>query len=128
MGVHIDIVVKRWENLKKVFPDKIADVSLGFYKRNYLRQGWSDKSFQNWRPKKNPNGLPILVKTGHLKRSFAYSKQGFKKIRIFNPVSYAKYHNFGTTKMPKRPFIYKSEKMNDEIKTLLIKELKKLFK
>lgn len=45
---------------------------------------------------------PLLVSTGTLKKSFFVVESG-GSFAVATPVGYAKYHEFGTSKMPARP-------------------------
>jgi len=46
---------------------------------------------------------PLLVSTGTLKKSFFVDGSGGDAVAVATPVPYAKYHEYGTKKMPSRP-------------------------
>lgn len=48
-------------------------------------------------------GKPILVDTGTLRKSFFVEDAGGDAFSVATPVPYAKYHEYGTKKMPSRP-------------------------
>lgn len=64
-----------------------------------------------------------LVRTGILKASIAPSvdSQGFK---IGTSVSYAKYNQFGTRKMPSRPFVIFQDQDIEDINKLVVDYIK----
>ena len=61
--------------------------------------------------KRNKNGKlgkartpkPLFVSTGTLKKSFFVDGAGNDSVAVATPVPYAKYHEYGTSKMPARP-------------------------
>lgn len=77
-----------------------------------------------WAPRVKPAGHPILNRTGTLKRGtkFSFVKGRGAKIDFFNPVSYAKFHQFGTSRMTSRPLIVITQRdenrLTDKIKNI----------
>jgi len=66
---------------------------------------WSRLSskYEFWKRKKYA-GRGILERTGILKSGYQM-KSGKDYVSIFNDVPYAKYHHFGTSRLPKRTLI-----------------------
>lgn len=62
----------------------------------------------------SPN-RPILERTGKLKNGFKVSKFTKDEGEIVNTVKYAKYHQGGTSKMPKRKIIGSTDKSRKAI-------------
>ena len=60
-----------------------------------------------WPPKKRPNGKPLLVDTGRLRRDVTRLEVRIagKVLRVTVVTPYARYHQFGTSKMPKRTIL-----------------------
>lgn len=57
-----DIMLKKVEAMKRDLPPVIGNMGLRFFVDNFAKQGWTDKSFKAWEPKKDKkNTLPILV-------------------------------------------------------------------
>lgn len=65
-----------------------------------------------WKGRHYP-GRPLLVLKGRMKRSLTkdtsrdmiFSRKGGRQLIIGTRISYAKFHQYGTSKMPARPFI-----------------------
>jgi phage gpG-like protein len=75
------------------------------YKRFILKRFLSQPP--EWPPKRQPNGKPILVDTGKLRSDVRHpdTKLLGKKLTISVKTPYAKYHQFGTSRMPKRTIL-----------------------
>jgi phage gpG-like protein len=69
----------------------------------------------------------ILVKSGRLRRSLRSRRLGNLAVKIMTDVPYARRHNDGLNKMPKRQFIGYSGKLNRQIIAFLDKNIKKQF-
>lgn len=116
---------QRARNLKPVF-EKAGLALRKYTKSNYLSNGlevggWSPLSpkYAAWKATRFP-GAPPMVRTGRLFNSVAvvgpeidahdtwatYSVEG---------VEYAKFHQYGTTKMPKRQILFAPELWTKEI-------------
>lgn len=57
--------------------------------------------FGGWLPRKKSYPWPLLRKTGHLQHSF-YSDVTSTQLTLGNRASYFKYHQRGTSRLPKR--------------------------
>lgn len=69
--------------------------TLIFIDDNFQKQGWQAGLFQPW--KKNKSGrTPILIKAGHLRRSFNF-QISTAVVRFYSNIKYAKIHNQGGT-------------------------------
>jgi phage gpG-like protein len=75
------------------------------YKRFIVKRFLSQPP--EWLPKKQPNGKPILVDTGRLRGDVKRLETQLvgKKLMVSVKTPYAKYHQFGTSKMPKRTIL-----------------------
>jgi len=60
-----------------------------------------------WPPKKRPDGKPILVDTGRLRKDVTRldMKLEGKTLKVSVKTPYARFHQFGTSKMPKRTIL-----------------------
>lgn len=73
------------------------------------------------RERKGYNGArPILERTGKLRKGFKV-KVVKEKLSATNTVSYAKYHQFGTSKMPARKILGFSDKFVEALKMEIIR-------
>lgn len=69
-----------------------------------------DRARQGYNPSR-----PILERTGKLKRGFKENRTSQTEGSLENFVSYAKYHQFGTKKMPRRQVIGSSKRSRTAI-------------
>lgn len=74
------------------FPGSAAIKTLRFIDGNFRAQGWQGQTFQRW--KKNTRDGTILVKKGHLRRSFRQEIQP-GQVRTYSSSKYAAIHNRG---------------------------------
>lgn len=66
---------------------------LRFIDGNFRAQGWQGKTFKPWRPNKRKG--TILIKKGHLRRSFKSTPINEGMVRTWSSSRYAKIHNNG---------------------------------
>ena len=74
-----------------------------------------------WKKRKKRKGgysWPILEKSGDMKKN-TKSKKTTTVLTIFNDTEYAKYHQYGTSKMVARPIFGTGEKLDQTIKNTL---------
>ena len=107
---------------------KISDRSLRFFKENYRKQGFWDRSFRKWKSRKDSKPHPILYKSGKLFRSIRVKSRSAFKIIISSDTAYGSFHNKGTQKLPKRQFLGNSAELTRQHLKIIDKEMKKLFR
>jgi phage gpG-like protein len=135
-----DKKIKALEKAKYDLPNDLAQAGQLYFQQNFKKQQWDGKKWENvqrripgtdaYKYPKN-KGLsrrkkPILVGDGILKQSLQNSVRfkSYKKITWGNDVSYSKYLNFGTDKMPQRQFMG----INKEFIALMKKKINFAFK
>ena len=76
------------------------------------------------------SGRAILVQSGDLRKSIIREpvNKAQLSVKISTDLIYAKVHNEGIGKMPKREFIGNSYKLNENCKKIVISQLDKIFK
>jgi phage gpG-like protein len=112
----------------------IGNEAKNFFVNSFRLQGFEDKSVEKWKPRKKQTkrniGRAILVQSGDLRRSII--RQPVNKanlsVKISTDLVYAKVHNEGIGKMPKRQFIGNSYKLNENCKKIVVSQLDKIFK
>ena len=112
----------------------IGNEAKNFFVNSFRLQGFEDRTVEKWKPRKKETkrsiGRAILVKSGDLRRSII--RQPVNKanlsVKISTDLVYAKVHNEGIGKMPKREFIGNSYKLNENCKKIVISQLDKIFK
>ena len=113
---------------------KIGNEAKNFFVNSWRVQGFEDRTVEKWKPRKKETkrtiGRAILVQSGDLRRSII--RQPVNKaqlsVKISTDLPYAKVHNEGLGKMPKREFMGNSYKLNENCKKIVISQLDKIFK
>lgn len=72
---------------------------------------------------------PILIQSGRLRRAVNESirKTEWDEIRLGIDVEYAKFHNEGTDKIPKRQFMGNSKELDAKMHKRIEREIKKVI-
>jgi phage gpG-like protein len=114
--------------------NKIVDaagvMAVNHFKKSFRDGGFTDESLETWKPRKRAErgkNRAVLVKSGRLRRSLRSKKFGVLAVKIMTDVPYAKIHNNGEGKMPKRQFIGYSGKLNRSIIAFIDKKIKAQF-
>jgi phage gpG-like protein len=112
----------------------IGNEAKNFFVNSWRLQGFEDRSVQKWTPRKKQDkkraGRAILVDSGDLRRSIIREpvNKSQLSVKISTDLPYAKVHNEGVGKMPKRQFMGDSYKLNELCKKIIISQLDKIFK
>lgn len=123
----IQNVRKRFDVIMRAPEQVIKQVALDEVKatQNRIRNSKTDPEGQPWAPwsmatiRANKNrGGSLLFRTGALLNSIEY-RISEKTLTIYSNVGYAKYLQFGTPKMPARPFLGWSRESINKIKKIL---------
>jgi phage gpG-like protein len=136
-----------FQEFKANIPQQIGVMAQRFYSSSFQKQGFTDTTFQPWQEVKRriPNtnaykypkkkGLQrrqraILVGTGRLQKSVASSLRSatFDRIEFGVPEVYARRHNEGIKKMPKRKFIGYSFTLMKVLRKKIQDEMAKVLK
>jgi len=74
--------------------------------------------------KKGYGGQPMMVRTGRLRDSFFVEEpeisEGFGTINVLNPTFYAKFHQMGVGKLPRRVLLKFSKKQREKIAQIFV--------
>jgi phage gpG-like protein len=112
----------------------IGNEAKNFFVNSWRLQGFEDRTVQKWVPRKKQDkkraGRAILVDSGDLRRSVIREpvNKSQLSVKISTDLHYAKVHNEGEGKMPKRQFMGNSYKLNELCKKIIISQLDKIFK
>jgi len=106
----------------------IGNEAKNFFVASFRKQGFDDRNVQPWKPRKKEGkrkGRAILVDSGDLRRSIVREPVNKTQlsVKISTDLPYAKVHNEGTSKMPKRQFMGDSYKLNEMCKKIIISQL-----
>lgn len=113
------------KGIKKPRPafDKIADNEIR--KAQYrIRTSKMDPEGRPWIPRKYPSKGSLMYVTGVLHNSFKKMVNNWRVI-ITNTAHYAKYHQNGTWKLPRRQFLGWGRDSNRDVTQIFIDYLKK---
>ena len=80
-------------------PRFVAIESKNFFKDGFKKGGWTDKSFQEWKPRKSPlGGQKVLIgkdNTKNLMQSIRTVEKNQNRVRTGSDLEYAETHNEG---------------------------------
>ena len=114
--------------------NKIVDaagvLAVTHFTKSFANQGFTDESLSTWKPRKRSErgkSRAILVKSGRLRRSLRSKRFGSLAVKIMTDVPYARVHNNGEGRMPKRQFIGYSGQLNRKIIAMMDKNIKRQF-
>jgi len=122
-----------------------ASEAVKFFKESFVKQGFTDSSFQKWPKykykKKKGTSKRILYASGDLMRSVQKKTETTERVVVIADSIYAEIHNSGGTitkkdgtkiVMPKRQFMGNSKALMDHLeskqKDLVTKEMLNAFK
>lgn len=127
-----DILAEKMRHDLPVILDIMANNAVNHFKiENFNAQGFVDDNVSRWEPrksKKDDAGRKILVKTGRGRESIKILSRSGMTREVGTEVPYMKYHNEGTSKLPKRQFIGPSKKLDRKNADVLTRRFNKLIK
>jgi phage gpG-like protein len=112
----------------------IGNEAKNFFVASWRKQGFDDRGIEHWKPRKKETkrtiGRAILVDSGDLRRSIIREPVNKTQlsVKISTDLPYAKVHNEGLGKMPKREFMGNSYNLNELCKKIIISQLDKIFR
>jgi phage gpG-like protein len=117
------------ERIKKLIPRLIrilGNEALLFFNEQFKKQ--QDPEGKQWQKRKDAsNGRALLVKSGRLRKSIRIQRSTGNTIRIGTDVSYAKYHNSGTDRLPQRRFLGGSTLLNRRLQRMVQYRVRQAF-
>jgi phage gpG-like protein len=127
-------IVAKLEKAKNDLPKKVASDIRIYFLGSFKKQGWDGQKWKEVKRREKENQTkkdkkPILIQSGTLRRAVNESvrKETWDEIRLGIDVEYAKYHNEGTDKIPKRQFMGSSKELDEKIKKRIEREIKKVI-
>lgn len=137
MGWNFKKKIRDFKRVKSNLPIVIGNIAKNHYVKSFRDQGFTDKTLNKWQKRSSRNrsdrrnkaSRAILVDSGRLRRSIKVGRATFSYIEIgAYGVSYARYHNKGTKKIPKRQFIGESKVVRDSIRKRIRRDIKNVLK
>ena len=98
-------IKRNWtERIDKAFTSKGKSIGMNWPPLSPAYAAWKNRHFPN---------RPLLVLRGHLRdsltnessRQMVFNRAGGRQLIIGTRIKYAKFHQYGTKKMPARPFV-----------------------
>ena len=127
----INISLKAYKRERNNLPKKLGNEAVNHFKDSWKLQGWNDNVTTRWKSRKNNKdpGRAILVGkgSGRLKRSFDYYPT-HKRIMVINDVPYGVYHNYGTSRLPRRKFMGRSRTLDEKSGVLIMRMIKRALR
>lgn len=121
--LNFDIVQRKIKNLDVSLP--LANTAKNHFLQNFAEQSFDGKNWNKRKKETNKSkGKNILIGTGKMRKDVANSvsngeKNGLKKYTLVVKNEYAKYHNYGTNKLPQRQFVGTDNKLNEKLEKKL---------
>lgn len=139
MGKKINFgkIRRKAKKVKAETPRLIAGEAVTHFKRSFRNQGFTDTRLDPWKKRKTSNAADrrtkkrraILIDSGDLRRSTRTKRASFRTIQVgAYGVFYARFHNRGAGKLPKRQFIGSSKKLNLAIRELIRRRMEAALK
>lgn len=89
---------------------------------------WAKRKRGTRRDQQTGKRRNLLVQSGSLRGSIKVGRATWKKISVGSyGVKYAKYHNRGMGRLPKRQFVGMNKSLNKQIKNMIRKAVKKVI-
>ena len=136
---NFDKIEREMPRLKRELPIICGDLAVNFFRGTFNKQGfdgvkWKEVQRRTQGTKaykyatKAARTRAILVKSGALRRGTLRKYTSFAKTIIQNEMPYAKVHNEGSKKMPKRQFIGQSKNLDKQTIQEIDRYVKKILK
>ena len=128
-----DKQLRAFKKLKRTMARKTAANSKRHFQQSFRNQGWTDTVLTAWDKRKAAKdkrpGRAVLVDSGNLRGSIRVKSVSFPISRIgsYN-IKYNRFHNRGTSILPKRQFIGSSRALTRSNSKIINLELSKLLR
>ena len=121
------------------FPEALARAQrnalkvIGNVVKNHTTEAFRNPNYRPspWAPRKDTKAThPLLIKSGDLRRNFRSVVTGPDTVVVGTKVKYAGYHQFGTKRMPARPFFPFDEqgRLTAGMKSKIDKNVDRIFR
>ena len=121
-------IKRNWtERIDKAFSSKGKSIGYDWPNLNKKYAAWKNRYFPN---------RPLLVLRGHLRdsltnessRQMVFNRAGGRQLIIGTRIKYAKFHQYGTKKMPARPFVKVDQGLVNDWAKEMRKDVEKAMK
>ena len=137
--VEVKVDTSRFDRMLADFPVRMAQAQqralwyIGQAVSSRAQQAFRTSSLRPsaWAPRKDKKSKhPLLIRSGNLRQSIAWRFNGDDTVVVGSPAKYARYHQFGTKRMPARPFFPFDERgqLTPGMKSKIDKNVARIFK
>ena len=135
----LNVDTSRFDRAMADFPVRIAQAQsralwyIGQAVASRAQQAFRTVSFRpsRWAPRKDKkSNHPLLIRSGNLRQSITWRWNGDDSVVVGSSAKYAPYHQFGTKRMPARPFFPFDEqgRLTAGMKSKIDKNVARIFK
>lgn len=137
MAFNFKTKIARFKAEQKRLPVVIGAIAKSHYLESFRNEGFTDKVLSPWASRKTKNRSDrnnrakrgLLVDKGHLRRSIRVVRATWARVEVGSTgIKYARFHNRGEGKQPKREFVGRSAVLNNKISLRIRRETKNIFK
>lgn len=137
MGFNFKKKIARFKANKKKLPVAIGALAKSHYLKSFREEGFTDTTLSPWAGRKRGNRSDrnnkarrgLLVDKGHLRRSIRVVRATWNRIEVGSTgIKYARFHNRGDGKLPKRQFVGRSAVLNNKIRNRIRRDTKNIFR
>lgn len=137
--VVVNVDTSKFDRAMADFPVRIAQAQsralwyIGQAVSSRAQQAFRTSAFRPapWAPRKDKKAKhPLLIRSGNLRQSITWRWNGDDAVVVGSPAKYARYHQFGTKRMPARPFFPFDEqgRLTAGMKSKIDKNVARIFK
>ena len=137
--VEVKVDTSKFDRAMADFPVRIAQAQsralwyIGQAVASRAQQAFRTATFRpaKWEPRKRKgDGHPLLIRSGNLRQSITWRFNGDDAVVVGSPAKYARYHQFGTKRMPARPFFPFDEqgRLTAGMKTKIDRNVDRIFR
>lgn len=137
MGFNFKQKIAKFKRAKNKLPVAVGALAKSHYLKSFRDEGFTDATLSPWAGRKRPSGRDrrnkgrrgLLVDRGHLRRSIQVVRATWRRIEVGSVgIKYARFHNRGEGKLPKRQFIGSSQVLNRAISNRIRRDTKNIFR
>jgi len=115
--LRLDRLKPKLERARVKTLDQMAKAAIAHYKIEvFMQKSWDGVA---WKPRVDAKAHPLLMKTKKMNKSIRELRRTTYSRVVGSDVLYAKFHNAGTPKMPKRQFIGMDRALSGKLKQVL---------
>lgn len=129
--------IAKFKTNQKRLPVAVGALAKSHYLKSFRDEGFTDATLSPWDKRKTKNKSDrrnkarrgLLVNRGHLRRSIRVVRATWNRIEVGSTgIKYARFHNRGEGRQPKRQFVGSSRVLNKRISNRIRRDTKNIFR